>query len=112
MSKLVVTFKALSFPEDGKLIPIGTKSSGTFESKKIGSPGIRQMIQKDLDDFLNVVGDKALLLPANNVEPRRLYSQELLALSKLVEDGSRVLESTIFEEHDHQLLFLKIRRNE
>lgn len=102
----------LIVPGTGGVSTIASRQSFSFPLSKISSPGIRQVAHKELDKFLNSATNITCELPDEEVEPRKLFATELRNLAEMVEDGSRIQESTIYDETDSQTLVIKLRRPE
>lgn len=114
MSNLMLTFRLLELqPETQEGEPvapilIGQKPSIIFNAKKISSPGIRAQATSELNDFLNSQSSMTLLLDKEDATAAPLQAEELKHLAKLVSEGKRVVDSTIFHHPDHQTIVIKL----
>ena len=106
----VLLIHKLVCPGSRGVTTLGTRQALQFPKGKLMSPGIRQMAHSDLDRFLDSMANTTCSLPDDEVEPRVLLSAELRSLALLVEEGSRVMESSVFDETDSQTLVIKLRR--
>lgn len=111
MSQSLILSAKLSVasPElDGTFV-CASKILHEFPAKKILSPGIAQACCTNLTNFLSVVGDPRLQIPTEFESTRKLQAEELRRIALLVENGERVIDSTLIEEVGSQTLVIKLK---
>lgn len=92
----------------GGVVPIAKKTSLEFPPTKLGSAGIHQALSAELGGFLqNLTIDQRL----KDLQPTQLiHANELKNIAKLIEEGNRVADTTVYDDKDSQLIVIRIRK--
>ncbi len=92
----------------GRVVPIAKKTSLEFDRTKVGSPGIHQALAAELRGFLeNLTIDQRL---KDLQSTQLIHAAELKNVAKLIEEGDRVADTTVYDAQDSQLIVIRIRK--
>ena len=106
---LTLSYRITSTNSQGQTEEMLVKQAMVFEEKKLLSPGIFQACAKQLEEFLQIYNNRKDIPPKDAIAIHKLQASELEALAKLVEDGSRVLNATVYEYPGVQAIILKLQ---